>query len=100
MSIPFDYINKYFSEEEYTILFKFKNIIIWGYPLHTHTQSYVHASWVKAFSALRDEVFWFHDNEFPSTEEFDYSAMKWVEENHTYIHRIRDLMRAILQNQS
>ena len=36
-------------------------IIIWGYPLHSHTHSYVHASWVKAFKFLGYETYWFDD---------------------------------------
>jgi len=34
-------------------------IIIWGHKLHSHTHSYIHNSYFKAFKALGYEVFWF-----------------------------------------
>lgn len=45
-------------------------IIIWGYPLHTHTHSYIHGAFYKAFTHLGHETYWFHDQEYP--EDFDY----------------------------
>ena len=45
-------------------------VIIWGYPLHTHTHSYTHAAVFKAFESLGYETYWFHDGEYP--EDFDY----------------------------
>ena len=48
-------------------------VIVWGFPLHTHTHSYVHAAWVKAFQAIKTEVHWFHDGEHPDPATFDYS---------------------------
>ena len=46
-------------------------IVIWGYPLHTHTHSYIHNSFYKAFSYLGHEVYWFDDSNYPS--DFDYN---------------------------
>lgn len=46
-------------------------IIIWGYPLHTHTHSYTHNAFYKAFKALGHEVYWFHDQEFPIDFNYD-----------------------------
>lgn len=49
---------------------KHKKIILWGYKLHTHTQSYVYAGYYKAFKALGYETYWldkddqFDDNFF------------------------------------
>lgn len=80
-----DYIQTHFSEEERAKLLSFKNIIVWGYPLHTHTQSYIHASWVKAFSALRDNVFWFTDENHPSNDTFDYSNSIFIAEGYADI---------------
>lgn len=36
-------------------------VVIWGYPLHTHTHSYIHYGWHKAFSYLGYETLWLPD---------------------------------------
>ena len=46
-------------------------IVIWGYPLHTHTHSYIHNGFKKGFEFLGHEVYWFHDDNYP--EDFDYN---------------------------
>lgn len=46
-------------------------IVIWGYPLHTHTHSYIHNGFKKGFEFLGHEVYWFHDENYP--EDFDYN---------------------------
>ena len=33
-------------------------ICIWGHPLHSHTHSYIHAAFFKAFKALGHETYW------------------------------------------
>lgn len=40
---------------------KIRKVIIWGYPLHSHTHSYIHAAFYKAFKHLGYETFWFED---------------------------------------
>lgn len=45
-------------------------IILWGYPLHTDTYSYVYEAFKKAFEYLGHEVFWFTDEDHP--DDFDY----------------------------
>ena len=35
-----------------------KKVIIWGYPLYSHTHSYIHYGYYKAFKALGYEVHW------------------------------------------
>tara|TARA_Y100000034_G_C6877497_1_gene401547 strand:+ start:395 stop:1366 length:972 start_codon:yes stop_codon:yes gene_type:complete len=45
--------------------------IVWGFPLHTHTHSYVHAAVFKAFQRLGYDAYWFHDGDYPS--DFDFS---------------------------
>jgi len=49
---------------------KFKKVIIWGYPLYSHSHSFIHHGWYKAFKHLGYETHWFHNGEFP--EDFDY----------------------------
>ena len=43
---------------------KLKKVIIWGYPLNTHTHSFIHASFYKAFKSLGYETYWFNDNDY------------------------------------
>jgi len=45
-------------------------VIVWGYPLHTHTHSYIHSSVFRSFEYLGYETYWFHDDNYP--EDFDY----------------------------
>lgn len=53
-------------------------IIIWGYPLHTHTHSYIHASFYKAFKHLGYETYWFDDENYP--DNFDWNdCVFWTE---------------------
>lgn len=46
-------------------------IIIWGHKLHSHTHSYIHNSYFKAFKSLGYEVFWFDQTD--DTSQFDFS---------------------------
>lgn len=56
----------------------YSKIIIWGYPLYSHTHSYIHHGFYDAFKYLGYETYWFHDSDFPS--DFDYSnAVFWTE---------------------
>lgn len=53
-------------------------VIIWGYPLHSHTHSYIHDAFYKAFKFLDHEVYWFDDSNYP--EDFDWSdCLFWTE---------------------
>lgn len=53
-------------------------VIIWGYPLHSHTHSYIHAAFFKAFQFLGYETHWFDDSNFPS--DFNYeNCIFWTE---------------------
>lgn len=53
-------------------------IIIWGYPLHSHTHSYIHAAFFKAFQYLEYETFWFDDLNFPLDFNFE-NCIFWTE---------------------
>jgi hypothetical protein len=55
-------------------------IIIWGYPLHSHTHSYIHGSWYKTFQHLGYETHWFDDNNYP--KDFDYSNCLFITEGY------------------
>jgi hypothetical protein len=49
----------------------YKRVVIWGYPLYSHTHSYVHDAYYKAFKYLGYEVYWFHDNDYPINFDFN-----------------------------
>tara|TARA_R100000008_G_scaffold4749_1_gene2972 strand:- start:12698 stop:13693 length:996 start_codon:yes stop_codon:yes gene_type:complete len=51
--------------------FAYDKVVIWGYPLYSHTASYGWEAYQKAFSYLGYDVYWFHDEDFP--EDFDFS---------------------------
>lgn len=62
-----------------TDIFKtFRQVIVWGFPLYSHTHSYIHGAWVKTFKHLGINVYWFHDGDFP--KEFDYSNTCFITE--------------------
>lgn len=53
-------------------------IIIWGYPLYSHTHSYTHQAFYEAFKYLGYDTYWFHDGDYP--KDFDYSnSIFWTE---------------------
>lgn len=57
-------------------------VIIWGYPLHSHTHSYVHAGWYKAFKHLGYDTYWFHDADYPADGEFDFTDCLFITEGY------------------
>lgn len=57
---------------------KYSKVIIWGHPLYSHTHSYVHESYYKAFKYLGYDVYWFHDADYPL--DFDYSNCLFIGE--------------------
>jgi hypothetical protein len=58
----------------------FSKVIIWGFPLHTHTHSYIHYGWYKGFKYLGYDTYWFHDGDFP--KDFDYSNSLFITEGY------------------
>lgn len=57
---------------------KYTKVIIWGHPLYSHTHSYVHEAYYKAFKRLGYDVYWFHDNDYPV--DFDFSNCLFIGE--------------------
>ena len=67
------------SPDELHVLQSYSKVIVWGYPLHTHTHSYIHAMWVKVFQeAFQKDTYWFHDGEYPA--DFDYTNCLFIAE--------------------
>lgn len=50
-----------------------KKFIIWGHKLHSHTHSYIHNSYYKAFKYLGYDVYWFDNNDDISSVNFENS---------------------------
>jgi len=57
---------------------KYSKVIIWGHPLYSHTHSYVHDAYYRAFKHMGYDVYWFHDDEYP--EDFDYTNSLFIGE--------------------
>lgn len=52
-----------------------KKVVIWGHPPHTHTHSYIHYGFAKAFSFLDYDVVWYEDLEEYSNEDISESIV-------------------------
>jgi hypothetical protein len=69
------------TNEEQACLDKFRAVIVWGCPLHTHTLSYVHAAWVKVFDKFYNKpTYWFHNGDFP--QDFDFENCIFITEGY------------------
>lgn len=58
----------------------FSKVIIWGFPLHTHTHSYIHYGWHKAFAHLGYPTYWFDENNYPT--DFDFNDCLFITEGY------------------
>lgn len=52
-----------------------KKVVIWGYPPHTHTHSYINLGFAKGFSYLDYDVVWYDDSEEYSGEDLSDSII-------------------------
>lgn len=64
----------------------FKKVIVWGYPLDTHTHSYIHYGWVKAFKSLGYDTYWFNDEYYEPSSSFDYTNCLFITEGYADRH--------------
>tara|TARA_B100002019_G_scaffold194381_1_gene168334 strand:- start:632 stop:1669 length:1038 start_codon:yes stop_codon:yes gene_type:complete len=55
-------------------------VIIWGFPLDTHTHSYTHSALYNAFKHLGHDAYWFHHQNYPDPAIFDYSNSLFITE--------------------
>jgi hypothetical protein len=55
-------------------------IVLWGHKLHSHTHSYIHYAFVKAFTHLGYKTLWFDKNDDVSQINFDKSL--FITEGH------------------
>jgi len=56
----------------------FDKVIIWGHKLHSHTHSYIHYAYYRAFEHMGYKVYWFNDEDNTST--FDFSKCLFITE--------------------
>ena len=52
---------------------RFNKVIIWGHPLNSHTHSYIHSAFYKAFNYLGYETLWLNNNSDISGIDFSNS---------------------------
>lgn len=55
-----------------------QKIVIWGHKLHSHTHSYIHAGFYKAFQYLGYDTYWFDKND--SISNFDFTGSLFLTE--------------------
>jgi len=58
----------------------FSKVVIWGFPLHSHTHSYIHYGWHKGFKHLGYDTYWFDDDNFP--KDFNYNHCLFITEGY------------------
>jgi hypothetical protein len=74
------YVDK-LTQHEKERLDSYSKVIVWGFPLHTHTHSYIHAMWVKVFKqGFEKDTYWFDDNNYP--KDFDYNNCLFITEGY------------------
>lgn len=56
----------------------FDKVVIWGHKLHSHTHSYIHQGFFKAFKVKGYDVYWMDDKEDVSS--FDFSSTLFLTE--------------------
>jgi hypothetical protein len=56
----------------------FDQVVIWGHKLHTHTHSYIHERFFRAFQYLGYPTYWFDNQD--NVENFDFSRTLFLTE--------------------
>lgn len=54
---------------------RFNQVVIWGYPISTHTHSFIHYSFYKAFSSMGYKTHWMNDEKI---HDIDFSKSLFV----------------------
>jgi hypothetical protein len=73
-------LNKYLMYSSKGTTTSIQKVIIWGFPLHTHTHSYIHYGWVKGFKHLGYDTYWFDDKNVPTN--FDFNNCLFITEGY------------------
>lgn len=56
----------------------FNKVVVWGHKLHTHTHSYIHYGFVKAFKYMGYSVYWLDNND--DIQSIDFSNALFITE--------------------
>jgi len=62
---------------------KFKHVIIWGHKLHSHTHSYIHNAFFRAFQNLGYDTHWIDDHDYNTNSmirSFDFNNCLFLTE--------------------
>lgn len=59
-------------------LFCVSKVVIWGHKLHSHTHSYIHAAFYKAFKKMGYPVYWFDNSD--DVKGFDFTDALFITE--------------------
>ena len=49
-----------------------KKVVIWGHKLYSHTHSFIHSGFFKAFKHLGYDTYWFDNND--NIKDFDFTS--------------------------
>ncbi len=75
----------------------FDKVVIWGHKLHSHTHSYIHERFYRAFDYLGCPVHWFDNND--NVQDFDFSDSLFITEGQVdALMPIRNDCKYILHN--
>lgn len=72
----------FFTDVEQIVLDKINKVIIWGYPMGTHTQSFIHACWYKTWNYLKKPTYWFSDDNYVDPGVLDYNNSIFIAEGY------------------
>ncbi len=62
----------------FPICCSFNKVVIWGHKLHSHTHSYIHYAFFRAFKSLGYPTYWFDNNDNVSS--FDFRKTLFITE--------------------
>lgn len=72
--IFFTFILLFYASNAYV----FEKVVMWGHKLHSHTHSYIHNAFFRAFSHMGYKTYWFDDKDDVSN--FDFSNSLFITE--------------------
>ena len=79
----------------------FKKIIIWGHKLHSHSHSYIHYGFFKAFKSMGYDTYWFDNLDDISNFNFENSLFlteSQVDENMPIVKSSKYITHSIIPN--
>lgn len=81
----------------FSTLCGFDKVVIWGHKLHSHTHSYIHNAFYRAFKHLGYQTYWFDNKD--NVKDFDFSNSLFLTEGQVdEAIPLRDDCRYILHN--